>query len=166
VLALPRPRQLAFLLAHLHRPRGIRVHLRFCYAADLVASAVRARDPLHAELARKLTLHRGRGDRLQPAEHKAHAHHVQGAPFAVAECPGDPGDLIVNVVLRVTLPAGALQPGRDDQPGGLEPARLTAIDPGAVIAGAGDPAQACRYSSAARLARCSTSWKFASRPAQ
>jgi hypothetical protein len=43
------------------------------------------------------------------------------------------------MVLRITLPADALQPGRHDQPGGLEPARLAAIDPGAVVAGPGDP---------------------------
>ena len=72
----------------------------------------------------------------------------------------------MNVVLGVAVPAGALQPGRDDEPGGLEPARLAAVDPGAVVAGPGDPAQACRYSSAARLARYSASWNACSRPAQ
>ena len=45
----------------------------------------------------------------------------------------------MDVVLGVAVAAGALQPGRDDQPGGLEPARLAAVDPGAVVAGAGDP---------------------------
>ena len=45
----------------------------------------------------------------------------------------------MNMVLGVAIPAGALQPGCDDKPGGLEPARLAAIDPGAVVAGAGDP---------------------------
>jgi hypothetical protein len=29
--------------------------------------------------------------------------------------PGDPRDLIVNVILRVAVPAGALQPRRHDQ---------------------------------------------------
>ena len=106
---------------------------------DLVAAPVRARDPVHAELARQLALDRGGGDRLQRAEDRAHAHGVQGAPLAVAEGPRDPGDLVVDVVLGVAVPAGALQPGRDDQPGGLEPARLAAVDPGAVVAGAGDP---------------------------
>ena len=139
MLALPRPRELAFLLVHLHGPRGVGVHLRLRDAADLVAAPVRARDPLHAELARQLALHRGGGDGLQRAEDRAHAHRVQGAPLAVAEGAGDPGDLVVDVVLRVAVPAGALQPGRDDQPGGLEPARLAAVDPGAVVAGAGDP---------------------------
>ena len=94
---------------------------------------------VHAELARKLALHRGGGDRLQRAEDRAHAHGVQRAPLAVAVGPGDPGDLVVDVVLGVAVPAGALQPGGDDQPGGLEPARLAAVDPDAVIAGAGDP---------------------------
>ena len=94
---------------------------------------------VHAELARQLALHRRGGDRLQRAEDRAHAHGVQGAPLAVAVGPGDPGDLVVDVVLGVAVPAGALQPGRDDQPGGLEPARLAAVDPGAVVAGAGDP---------------------------
>ena len=106
---------------------------------DLVAAPVRARDPRHAELARKLTLHRRSGDRLQRAEDRAHAHGVQGTPFPVAEGPGDPRDLIVNVILGIALPAGALQPRGHDQPGGLEPARLAAVNPGAVIAGAGDP---------------------------
>ena len=139
VLALPCLRELAFLLAHLHRTGGVRVHLRLADPLDLVAAAVRARDPVHAELARELAFHCGGGDRLQRAEDRAHAHSVQGAPLAVAEGAGDPGDLVVNVVLRVTLPAGALQPGRDDQPGGLEPARLAAVNPDAVVAGAGDP---------------------------
>ena len=139
VLALPRPREFAFLLAHLNRPRGVRVHLRLADAPDLVPAAVRARDPLHAELARQLALHRCGSDRLQCAEDRADAHGVQGAPLAVAVGAGDPGDLVVDVVLGVAVPAGALQPGRDDQPGGLEPARLAAVDPGAVVAGAGDP---------------------------
>ena len=69
----------------------------------------------------------------------AHAHGVQRAPLAIAVGPHDPGDLVVDVVLGVAVPAGALQPGRHDQPGGLEPAQLAAIDPGAVVAGAGDP---------------------------
>jgi hypothetical protein len=43
------------------------------------------------------------------------------------------------VILRVTVPAGVLQPGRDDQSGFLEPARLLAADPGAVATGAGHP---------------------------
>ena len=81
----------------------------------------------------------GGGDRLQRAEDRAHAHGVQGTPFPVAEGPGDPRDLVVNVILGIAVPAGALQPRGDDQPGGLEPARLAAVDPGAVVAGAGDP---------------------------
>jgi hypothetical protein len=44
----------------------------------------------------------------------------------------------VDVVLGVPVAAGALQPGRDDEPGGLEPAGLAAVDAGAVVAGAGD----------------------------
>ena len=94
---------------------------------------------VHAELARQLALHRRGGDGLQGAEDRADAHGVQGAPLAVAVGPRDPGDLVVDVVLGVAVPAGALQPGRDDQPGGLEPARLAAVDAGAVVAGAGDP---------------------------
>jgi len=61
------------------------------------------------------------------------------APFPVAHGPGDSRDLVMDVILRVSVSAGALQPRRDDQPGGLEPARFAAIDPGAVVAGAGDP---------------------------
>src|SRR5262249_24159442 len=139
VLALPRPRQFAFLLADLHRARGIRIQLRLRHAADLVATAVHARNPRHAELARQLAFDAGGGDGLQGAEDRAHAHGVQSAPLAIAVGPHDPGDLVVDVVLRVALSAGALQPVRDDQPGGLEPARLAAVDAGAVVAGAGDP---------------------------
>ena len=139
MLALPRLRELAFLLAHLHRARGVRGHLRLRHAADLVAAPVRARYPVHAELTRKLALHRRGGDGLQGAEDRAHAHGVQRAPLAIAVGPRDPGDLVVDVVLGVAVPAGALQPGGDDQSGGLEPARLAAVDPGAVIAGAGNP---------------------------
>ena len=61
-----------------------------------------------------------------------------------------PGDLVMNVILGVPFAAGALQPGGDDQPRRLEQARLPVADPGAVVAAAGDPAQACRYSRAAR----------------
>ena len=43
------------------------------------------------------------------------------------------------MVLGVTLAAGALQPGSDDQRGRLEPARFAAVDTGAVVASAGDP---------------------------
>src|SRR5690242_19967940 len=139
VLALPRPRQLALLLAHLNRPRRVGGHLRLRHAADLAAAPVRARDPGHAELARQLTLHSRGGDRLQRAEDPAHTHGVQGTPFPVAEGPGDPRDLIVNVILGIALPARALQPRGHDQPGGLKPPRLAAVNPDAVIAGAGDP---------------------------
>ena len=139
VLALPRPREVAFLLAHLHGPGGVRVQLRLADAADLVAAPVRARDPVHAELARKRALHRRGGDSLQRAEDRTDAHGVQGAPFAVAAGTGDPGDLVVDVVLGVAVPAGALQPGGHDEPGGLESAVLAAVDAGAVVAGAGDP---------------------------
>ena len=45
----------------------------------------------------------------------------------------------MNVILGIAVPAGALQPRGDDQPGGLEPAGLTAVDPDAVVAGSGDP---------------------------
>ena len=139
MLALPRPRELAFLLAHLHGPRGIRVHLRLRHAMDLVAAPVRARHPVHPELARELAFDSGGGDGLQRTEDRAHAHGVQGAPFAVAVGAGDAGDLVVDVVLGVAVPAGALQPGGDDQSGGLEPARLAPVDSNPVVAGAGDP---------------------------
>src|SRR5690348_273831 len=75
----------------------------------------------------------------QRAEDGADAHRVQGAPLPVAIGAGDSSDLVVDVVLGVAVAAGALQPGGDDQPGGLEPARLAAVDAGAVVAGAGDP---------------------------
>src|SRR5690242_8697527 len=138
VLALPCLRELAFLLAHLDRAGGVGIQLRLADALDLVASAVRSRHPAHTELGSQLALRRGSSDALERAEDGADAHGVQGAPFAVAVGAGDPGDLVVDVVLRVAVAAGALQPGRDDQPGGLEPARLAAVGPGAVVAGAGD----------------------------
>src|SRR5690348_15860542 len=49
VIALPGLRELAFLLAHLHRPRGVGVQLRLTDAAALAAAPVRTRDPVHAE---------------------------------------------------------------------------------------------------------------------
>ncbi len=136
--ALPRPRELAFLLVHLDGAGGVGVHLRLRDAADLVAAPVGARNPLHAELARQLALHRGGGDGLQGAEDGAQAGSVVGAPLAVADRAGDPGDLVVDVILGIAVPAGALQSGRDDQPGLFEPAWFAAVDPGAVVAGAGD----------------------------
>jgi hypothetical protein len=87
-------------------------------------------------------------------------------PLPVAEGMRDAGDLIVDVVLRVAVTAGALQPGADDQPRLLEPARLLPIHPHPVIAGAGHPAQVCTYSSAARLAECKISWNLSSRLVQ
>ena len=136
--ALPRPREFALLFVDLNGARGVSVHLRLRDAPDLVAAPIGARDPVHAELARQLALHRGGGDGLQGAEDRAQARGVMRAPFAVADGPGDPRDLVVDVILRVAVPAGALQPGRDDQLGWLEPAGFAAIDPGAVVAGAGD----------------------------
>src|SRR5438270_14049823 len=101
--------------------------------ADLVAAAVCARHPVHAELGGQLALHRRGGDRLERAQDGAQAHGVQGAPLPVAAGAGDPRELVVNVVLGVAVPAGALQPGGDDEPGGLEPARLAGVGPGAVV---------------------------------
>ena len=136
---LPRLRQLAFLLVHLHGPRGVRVHLRLRDASDLVAAPVRARHPRHAELARQLTLHRRRGDTLQRAQDRAQARGIQRPPLPIPNGPGDPRDLIVNVILRVAVPAGALQPRRHDQARFLEPARLLPVYPDTVIPGPGDP---------------------------
>jgi hypothetical protein len=107
-------------------------------AGDLVAAPVRARNPRHAELCGQLALHRSGRDRLQGAEDRAQARGVKRAPFAVARGPGDPGDLVVNVILRVAVPAGALQPRGDDHVRLLKPAGLAAVDAGAVVAGAGD----------------------------
>jgi len=50
-------------------------------------------------------------------------------PFAVADGADNPRYLVVDVILRVAVPAGALQPGHHDQPSGLEPARLAAVNP-------------------------------------
>ena len=119
--------------------RGVRVHLRLRDSFDLVAAPVRARHPLHAELARQLALHRRGRDALQRAENRAQARRVMRPPLPVADGPGDPRDLVVDVILRVAVPAGALQPGTDDQARFLEPARLLPVDPGPVVAGAGNP---------------------------
>ena len=113
---------------HLHGPRGVRVHLRLRDSFYVVPAPVRARDPVHAELARQLAFDCRGGDGLQGAQDRAHADRVQGAPFAVADGAGDAGDLVVDVVLGVAVPAGALEPGGDDQLGGLEPARLAVVD--------------------------------------
>ena len=61
------------------------------------------------------------------------------APLPVTCGPGDSRDLVVNVILRVAVAAGALQPRRHDQARILEPARFLAINPDTVIAGPGDP---------------------------
>ena len=136
---LPRPRQLAFLLVHPHRPRGVRVQLRLRDPADLVAAPVRTRHPRHAELTCQLTLHHRRGDTLQRAQDRPQARGIKRPPLPVASGAGDPGDLVVNVILRVAVPAGALQPGRDDQACFLEPARLVPVHPDTVVAGPGKP---------------------------
>src|SRR5262249_56262847 len=102
----------------------VRVHLRLADAADLVAAAVGAREPGHAELGGQLALRRGGRDGLERAEDRADAHRVQSAPLPVAVGAGDPGDLVVDVVLGVAVAAGALQPGGDDPPGGVEAGRL------------------------------------------
>jgi hypothetical protein len=52
------------------------------------------------------------------------ARHV---PVPVPERAGDPGDLVVDVILRVAVAAGALQPRGHDQPGCLEPGWLGAF---------------------------------------
>src|ERR1035441_8502559 len=134
---LPRPREFAFLLVDLDGAGGVGVHLRPGDALDLVAAPVGARDPLHAEFARQLAFHRGGGDGLHGAEDGAQAGGVVSAPLAVAEGAGDPGDLVVDVVLGVAVPAGALQPGGDDQPGAQAGGVVSA--PLAVAEGAGDP---------------------------
>jgi hypothetical protein len=46
----------------------------------------------------------GRDDRLDRAEDAAQAHRVQGTPFTVAAGADDPGDLVVDVILRVAVP--------------------------------------------------------------
>ena len=136
---LPLSREFTFLLVHPDSPRGVGVHLCLRHAADLVAAPVRARHPRHAELPRQLAFHRGGRHRLQRTEDRAQAGRVMRSPLPVAGSPGDPGDLIVNVILRITVPAGALQPRCDDQPSFLEPAGFLPVDPDTVIAGASDP---------------------------
>ena len=92
----------------------------------------------------------------------AQAGGVQRAPLAVADGAGDPGDLVVDVILRVAVPAGALQPRRHDQPGRLEPARLLAVDPGPVVAGPGDPGPGLHVLQRGPVRRLQTSWNRSS----
>ncbi len=108
-------------------------------ARDLVAVAVRARDPRHAELARQAALSVGRDDRLNRAQDLAQAHGVQRPVLPVAHRLHQPGDLVVDVVLRVAVPAGPLQPGRHRDQRLLEPARLLAVHPRPVVTGPGHP---------------------------
>ena len=136
--ALPFSCEFAFLLVHADGPRGVGVHLCLRHAADLVAAPVCARYPLHAELPRQLALHRDGRHRLQRTEDRAQARRVKRAPLPVARGAGDTADLVVNVILRIAIPAGALQPGRDDQPCSLEPAGLLPVDTDSVIPGTGD----------------------------
>jgi hypothetical protein len=71
--ALPFLRKLALFLVHLDGARGIGVRLRLRDAFDPVTTAVRARDPFHAELACQFALRRGGGDSLRGAEDRAHS---------------------------------------------------------------------------------------------
>jgi hypothetical protein len=76
-----------------------------------------------------------RDDRLHRAQDLAQAHGVQGPVLAVSHRPHQPCDLVVNMVLRITVPACPLQPRRDRDQRLLEPAGLLAIDPRPVVAG-------------------------------
>ena len=121
------------------RARGVGVHLLLRDALDLVAVAVRARHPRHAELAGQAALGVGRDDGLDRAQDLAQAHGVQRPVLPVPHGLDQPGDLVVDVILRIPVPAGALQPGRHRDQRFLEPARLLAVHPPPVVAGPGHP---------------------------
>src|SRR6266496_4191032 len=94
------------------RARGVRVHLLLRDALDLVALAVGARNPLHAEFLRQAALRVRGDDGLDSAQDLGQHHRVQRAILPVAHGLDDARDLVVDVVLRVAVAAGPLKPGR------------------------------------------------------
>ena len=98
-------------------------------ALDLEPVAVVAGRPLQAEPARQRLLQVLGGDRRDRADVLVVAKGVRGAPLPVRRCPGDVGDLGVDVQLHVAVPGRVLQPVRHRQVGLVPLARLPAVDP-------------------------------------
>jgi len=119
--------------------RGIRVHLRLADSRDLISRTVRPRNPRHAETVGQLAFGECGGDGLHGRKLAAQRHRVQRPPFPVAIRPYHARDLVVNMVLRVAVAAGELQPRRHRDARPLEPARLLPVDLPGVVAGPGHP---------------------------
>ena len=68
----------------------------------------------------------------------AEGHRVEGSPAAVGIGADHVSEQVVMVVVRVTVAAGALEPGRDGDACAFPTAGLLAVDLAAVVAGAGD----------------------------
>ena len=113
VLRRPRRDRRRHLPGDRDRPRRVGIHLLLGDPGDLVARPVRARNPRHAELARQPALGMRGHDRLHRAEHLPQAHRVQRPPFPVPGGLDHAGDLVMDVILRIAVPAGPLQPRRD-----------------------------------------------------
>jgi len=67
-----------------------------------------ARHPPDAELAGQAALGVGRDDGLDRAQDLAQAHGVQRPVPPVPHRLHQPGDLVMDVILRIPVPAGAL----------------------------------------------------------
>jgi len=139
VLALPFARQAQLRLRHRVRPRRKRIQRFLRDALDLMPGAVGARHPPDAELARQRGLDADFLDRAERADVRAQRHRVRRAPHPVGVGAGHPRDHIVDVVVRLPVAAGVLQPRGDHQTGGLPSARLPPIHPPPVVPGPDEP---------------------------
>jgi hypothetical protein len=120
-----------------HTAGGEHAHHLTADALDLEPVAVVPRDPPQAEPGGKglfQVLGDDRGDR---ADVLVVPERVRRPPLAVRRCLGDVGDLGVDVQLHVAVPGGVLQPVRHRQIRLPPLARLPAVHPRAVRAGAG-----------------------------
>src|ERR1017187_8938683 len=106
-------------------------------AHDLEAVAVVAGDPFDAEPAGEGFFQVLGDDRGDGADVLVVAERVRGPPFPVGGCPGDVGDLGVDVQLHVAVAGGVLEPVGHGQVGFVPLAGFAAVDAGVVGSGAG-----------------------------
>jgi hypothetical protein len=127
-------RQARGLRADALPPRGEHVHQRLAHAGDLPAVAVAARHPADAEPPGERVLRGDRGDGGGGRAVPVQRHRVQRPPFPV----GLPADLVqdqvVDVQLRVAVPAGVLPEGGDHPLAGIFPPAAGVVS-GAGLAG-------------------------------
>src|ERR1039457_6115094 len=106
-------------------------------ALDLEAVAVIAGGPFVAEPAGEGFFRVLGDDRGDGADGLVVAERVRGPPFPVGGCPGDVGDLGVDVQLHVAVAGGVLEPVGHGQVGLVPLAGFAAVDAGVVGSGAG-----------------------------